>query len=43
MNDTQTKSAPLYETIYDVLRSHLEAGAFPAGLVLGEANVARAF
>ncbi|CAN7266087.1 GntR family transcriptional regulator [Devosia sp. LjRoot16] len=35
--------APLYQTIYTVLREHLEAGAFPAGLVLGEANVARAF
>ncbi len=35
--------APLYQTIYAVLREHLEQGAFPAGLVLGEANVARAF
>jgi len=35
--------APLYQTIYAVLRDHLEQGAFPAGLVLGEANVARAF
>jgi DNA-binding GntR family transcriptional regulator len=34
---------PLYEVIYEVLRDHLAAGRFPAGLVLGEANVARAF
>ena len=43
MSDTQTKTAPLYETIYAVLRQHLEDGKFPPGLVLGEANVARAF
>jgi DNA-binding GntR family transcriptional regulator len=43
VSDTQTRSAPLYETIYEVLRSHLEAGALTPGLVLGEANVARAF
>lgn len=35
--------APLYQTIYEVLRRHLETGRFPAGLVLGEVNVARAF
>jgi DNA-binding GntR family transcriptional regulator len=34
---------PLYEVIYEVLRAHLSAGKFPTGLVLGEANVARAF
>ncbi len=34
---------PLYEVIYEVLRKHLESGAFPAGLVIGEASVARAF
>jgi DNA-binding GntR family transcriptional regulator len=38
-----TAEAPLYQTIYDVLRRHLEAGRLPAGLVLGEVNVARAF
>lgn len=43
MSDTQTKSTPLYETIYEVLRTHLEAGLLTPGLVLGEANVARAF
>jgi len=35
--------APLYQTIYEVLRSHLDDGRFPPGLVLGEVNVARAF
>lgn len=34
---------PLYEVIYAVLREHLATNAFPAGLVLGEASVARAF
>lgn len=36
-------SRPLYDVIYEVLRSHLDAGKFPEGLVLGEAGVARAF
>jgi DNA-binding GntR family transcriptional regulator len=34
---------PLYALIYDVLREHITDGSFPAGLVLGEASVARAF
>jgi DNA-binding GntR family transcriptional regulator len=34
---------PLYELIYETLREHLTDGAFPPGLVLGEAGVARAF
>ena len=36
-------AAPLYELIYAVLRGHIEDGSFPAGLVLGESAVARAF
>lgn len=43
VSDTQTKSAPLYETIYEVLRAHLIEDRLTPGLVLGEANVARAF
>ncbi len=39
----EVAAQPLYEVIYEVLRDHLRAGKFPAGLVLGEANVARAF
>ncbi len=34
---------PLYEIIYEVLRQHLLDGSLPAGLVLGESSVARAF
>lgn len=34
---------PLYEVIYRVLRQHLAEGHLPAGLVIGEAAVARAF
>ena len=34
---------PLYETIYAVLRAHIEARKFPEGLFLGESIVARAF
>jgi DNA-binding GntR family transcriptional regulator len=34
---------PAYATIYTVLRDHLDRKALPAGLVLGQANVARAF
>lgn len=37
------KPTPLYETIYGVLRQHLVEGRLAPGLVLGEANVARAF
>ncbi|MBX3584841.1 MAG: GntR family transcriptional regulator [Rhizobiaceae bacterium] len=36
-------SSPLYEIIHDVLREHIVDRVFPAGLVLGETNVARAF
>lgn len=32
-----------YATIHAVLQDHLTRGVFPAGLVLGQANVARAF
>lgn len=34
---------PLYDLIYNVLRDHIRRKRFPAGLVLGEAGVARAF
>ena len=34
---------PLYQLIYDVLRTHLIDESFPRGLVFGEATVARAF
>jgi DNA-binding GntR family transcriptional regulator len=34
---------PLYELIYQVLRDHLAEDKFPEGLVIGEANIARAF
>jgi DNA-binding GntR family transcriptional regulator len=34
---------PLYEVIYGALREHIEDGSFPAGLVLSETQVARAF
>lgn len=34
---------PAYLTIYSVLRDHLQKNALRAGLVLGQANVARAF
>lgn len=37
------RGAPLYEAIYMVLRAHLEAGKLPAGLIVGEAAVARLF
>lgn len=43
VSDVQTKQVPLYETIYEVLRQHLAEGRLTPGLVLGEANVARAF
>lgn len=43
LSDSQTRSTPLYETIYEVLRAHLLDGRLTPGLVLGEANVARAF
>lgn len=37
------RDEPIYQTIRVVLRDHLERGALPPGLVLGQANVARAF
>jgi len=37
------RSEPIYLTIYQVLRDHLERRALTPGLVLGQANVARAF
>ena len=43
MTNAQSASTPLYEMIYAVLREHIASGRFPRGLVLGEANVARAF
>jgi len=39
----QAGSPPLYEMIYTVLREHLAERSFPAGLVLNESVVARAF
>ena len=41
--DRGRRAAPLYAVIYDTLRAHIEDGSFPAGLVLGESIVARAF
>jgi DNA-binding GntR family transcriptional regulator len=38
-----SRSEPLYELIYKVLRQHLTDGRFPDGLVVDAANVARAF
>lgn len=43
LGNKNIENAPLYEVIYEVLRSHLAEDKFPAGLVLGEASVARAF
>ncbi|QWW71053.1 GntR family transcriptional regulator [Rhizobium sp. WYJ-E13] len=37
------RSEPIYLTIYQVLRDHLERRALTPGLVLGQTNVARAF
>ncbi len=34
---------PLYEVIYRVLRRHIDEGALPDGLVIGETALARAF
>ena len=39
----ELRGAPLYEAIYMVLRAHIEGGKLPAGLIVGEAAVARAF
>ena len=41
--EEEQKGAPLYEVIYGVLREHIVDGSFPAGLILGESIVARAF
>ena len=35
--------APLYATIYEVLRAHIDNARLPSGLVLQETSVARAF
>ena len=35
--------APLYATIFDVLREHIDGGHLPSGLVLQESSIARAF
>ena len=40
---TGGRTEPIYATIYSVLREHLEHKMLSAGLVLGQANVARAF
>ncbi|CAN7173857.1 GntR family transcriptional regulator [Rhizobium sp. LjRoot254] len=37
------RDEPIYATIHAVLRDHIERGKLPPGLVLGQANVARAF
>jgi DNA-binding GntR family transcriptional regulator len=43
ISTTSLDARPLYELIYEVLRSHLLGHKFPDGLVFGEAVVARAF
>lgn len=40
---TNLRDEPIYAAIQAVLRAHIVEGALPAGLVLGQANVARAF
>ncbi len=40
---TAVRSEPIYLTIYQVLRDHLERGALEPGLILGQASIARAF
>jgi len=40
---SQDPVPPLNESIYAVLRAHIEEGRFPSGLVIGEVAVARAF
>ncbi|MGV1794571.1 GntR family transcriptional regulator [Rhizobium sp. A37_96] len=37
------RTQPAYSTIYSVLRDHLDRNALRAGLVLGQANIGRAF
>jgi len=41
--DADDPAMPLYELIYRVLRQHIVEGALPAGLVVGETALARAF
>jgi DNA-binding GntR family transcriptional regulator len=41
--DADDPALPLYELIYRVLRQHIDEGALPAGLVVGETALARAF
>jgi DNA-binding GntR family transcriptional regulator len=43
MSKPGAASLPLYEVIYRVLRQHIIDGMLPAGLVLGETALARAF
>lgn len=43
VNVATLRDEPIYAAIQAVLRAHIVEGALPAGLVLGQANVARAF
>ena len=43
MSAVTTSAPPLHDLIYSVLRDHIRRKRFPAGLVLGEAAIARAF
>lgn len=43
VNVANLRDEPIYAAIQAVLRAHIVEGALPAGLVLGQANVARAF
>jgi DNA-binding GntR family transcriptional regulator len=43
IQDHPGRSDPIYLTIYSVLRDHVERHALLPGLVLGQANIARAF
>ena len=38
-----SRAEPIYSTIYSVLKDHLERRALTAGLMLGQANIARVF
>ncbi len=41
--DAVMRPAPLYATIHDVLKTHLQARRLPAGLVIGATAIARLF
>ncbi|WP_084640154.1 GntR family transcriptional regulator [Kaistia adipata] len=42
-HEADDPALPLYEVIYRVLRRHIDEGALPDGLVIGETALARAF